>query len=856
MDFVLKRAGLVPTPEVHEKYTSSRDCDAFAGRLIFSCGIFDFSLRGEKDLVLCFGTYAAVLKWACRFSNDRALVSTVVASIDPANRYSEDTSSSPVSRLLNCHDNFPNVLVNASLGPIRATEGSLTNVVRLAGSKQASDLDFGPVIAQMREDRKKAAVAALQKIIQSDTSLTGEHKATFEKCMGATAGEISGKKEIVLSLFLSGLFLYTVLTNENQNDRKDLKKIKAKGYLDEFLCADIAFVEAASFASSATDVDADSVSTYLSEIDAKYNKLKTLLYYEEPHPFYDFFVCNTIVRSQLLQGDTHYYPTQIKNATPQKLTEHNPYVIIAAYGGMGKSMMMRHFLLTAIKDYDAYRKIPVFVQLKDYKGGPSHSDLLSFIYNSSVHLMKAFTKETFEQMLSAGHILVLLDGLDELSSNYQNNFEIALERFMDLYPMNQYIMSSRPFTDFVSFERFTTLRISAFSNEQALELIDKLEFRPDDTSIKQKFINALNNGLFESHHSFVSNPLLLTIMMMTFDQIAEVSPRMHIFYRDAYTVLAQRHDASKGAYKRQLNTKLSSDQFADFFAEFCARSYTHEDYEMPEEKAKKYFNDLTERKKHPEMTATAQDFLDDLCNNICLMFKEGGNYLFTHRNFQEYFCAVFFSKQKDKDLERIGDFFERSRGRMFANQTFEMLYAMIPEKIEEYILIPYLDRIIGYCEENEGYWTYLEMMYPQMFYSEENGVCTMDAQDPKSFIGTFISKLLDISWHRGVTQRLPLYKEFLTNKLVVLEDTNGEMVDVDEVNQVYIDEYGMPDIIATSYMFDITAVRGRSDLFSEMIEILERDDFPVREEYEALKKYREDLHSRYDSETEDLFDFL
>lgn len=66
----------------------------------------------------------------------------------------------------------------------------------------------------------------------------------------------------------------------------------------------------------------------------------------------------------------------------------------------------------------------------------------------------------------------------------------------------------------------------------------------------------------------------------------------------------------------------------------------------------------------------------------------------------------------------------------------------------------------------------------------------------------------------------------------------------------------MPDIIATSYMFDITAVRGRPDLFSEMIEILERDDFPVREEYEALKKYREDLHSRYDSETEDLFDFL
>ena len=846
-------SGLVPTSEVHWYSTSDRGCDAFAVDLIYTCKILAISLRGEKGVVLCFGTYAAVLKWASRFSNDRALVSTVVGTIDPQNRYGEDTSTSPVSRLMNCRGNFPNTQVNASMGPIRESDGSISAVVRLAGGKTTAELDFAPVIAQMIDDKKRAAVAALQKIISEDASLKGEHQASFEKCMGATATEVAGWKRVNLSQFLAGLFLYIVFINENKEDGC-LSEIKEKGFMDGFLDAEIEWVD--EFVPKSAIVMTDAVSAYLAALFEKYNKLKTLLYYEEPHPFYEFFVCNTIVKSHYDQGKNHFTFTEIHNATPETLAKESPYIIIAAYGGMGKSMMMRHFLLTAINEYHEYGLIPVFAQLKDYRGGADDTDLRSFIYNSSVHLKSAFRMDEFEHLLLEGKILVLLDGLDELGSVYQDNFEMALGRFMDLYPRNQYIMSSRPFTDFVSFDRFTTLRVSAFTNTQALELIDKLEFRPDDQSIKQKFVKALEGGLFESHHSFVSNPLLLTIMMMTFDQIAEVSPRMHIFYRDAYTVLAQRHDASKGAYKRQLKTKLSSDQFADYFAEFCARSYTHEDYEMSEEKAKGYFNDLTERKKHPEISATAQDFLDDLCNNICLMFKEGGHYLFTHRNFQEYFCAVFFSKQKDKDLERIGNFFERSRGRMFANQTFEMLYAMIPEKVEEYIFMPFLDRVIGHCEENEGYWTYLEMMYPEIYYGEENGICTIDAQDPKSFIGAFISELLNISWHRGVTQALPFYEEFLMNKLVVLEETNGEMVDVDEVDQEYIDEYGLPDIVATSYMFSISALRENPELYSEMINILEQENFPVREEYEVLKKYRSDLHSQYDGDSEDLFDFL
>ncbi len=814
-------------------------------------------------MVLCFGTYASILKCCCPDRTiNRVLVSALVNPIDPNNRYGDKNDNTSALRLLTCLANFPHIQYEPGIGVMRSQEGALSTASALVRSLTTEDVARGiePVIGLLDADKKKAAVGALYDLIKQDKSLMGNHKETFVQCLGATAAEIIKMCKLDLKIFLAGLLRYTVLTNENNTDaaKASVAEIRTDGYIDQFLGFEIDFItENAAPTQSGAPADT-AIRGYLSALNDKYNKIKTLLYYEEPHPFYDFYVCNTVVkRTPVSESDGYHYRfREIENATPAIIGSHDQYAILAAYGGMGKSMMMRHFMLTAIRDFDTYGKIPLFVQLKDYQGGASAQSLQDHIYNSTLFSLSDFLPDQFETMLRAGMFLILLDGLDELGSAFQADFETALDRFIDFYPDNQYVMSSRPFTDFISFGRFTIWHLSSFSNEQALELIDKLEFRPDDETVKAKFVQALKEKLFETHHDFVSNPLLLTIMLMTFGQIAEISPRMHIFYRDAYAVLSQKHDASKGAFKRQLKTGLSSEQFADYFAEFCARSYTHEKYEMTEDEAKKYFFELGERRKHPEMTATAADFLYDLCANMCLMFMESGKYHFTHRSFQEYFCALYFSRQKDKNLQKIGDFFEKSRVRFFATQTFEMLYDMIPEKVEEYIFMPYLDKLIESCEKGDDYWTYLETMYPRIYYVVENGITSMDSEDPRSFIGGFIARHLDVAWKQSYIGRIPRYEEFLENQLVALENGNDELVDLDEVDQDYIDEYGVPEIVAYSYMFDIKTIRENPDAFKEMIDVLLKEDFPPMEEYRALIKYRAELHGKYDDEPENIFDYL
>ena len=43
----------------------------------------------------------------------------------------------------------------------------------------------------------------------------------------------------------------------------------------------------------------------------------------------------------------------------------------------------------------------------------------------------------------------------------------------------------------------------------------------------------------------------------------------------------------------------------------------------------------------------------------------------------------------------------------------DMLYDMVPEKTEEFIIIPYLENLVGdnFVEDEDGYWAFLEKVY-------------------------------------------------------------------------------------------------------------------------------------------------
>ena len=62
----------------------------------------------------------------------------------------------------------------------------------------------------------------------------------------------------------------------------------------------------------------------------------------------------------------------------EELSKIGNYIILSGTGGLGKSMMMRHFLLSAVADYYKTGILPLFVALKDFND--SYVDLAEYVF--------------------------------------------------------------------------------------------------------------------------------------------------------------------------------------------------------------------------------------------------------------------------------------------------------------------------------------------------------------------------------------------------------------------------------------------------------------------------------------------
>lgn len=614
------------------------------------------------------------------------------------------------------------------------------------------------------------------------------------------------------------------------------------------------------------ETDNDVFDLYLENAVSFCSVIKTLLYSEKPQKFYNFYICNN------LQFREYGFITKdssiIANATIPLLSSESKYAVIRGTGGIGKSMMMRHLFMDSAETYEETGNLPILCLLKNYN--KKYSSLVDFVYKAVSEFDHTIELTYLEEKLSGGKCILLFDGLDEVLSDLRVNFEEALTSLMKEYPNNTIVVSSRPTSGFIQMGHFQVFDILPFEKKQALELIDKLCFY--DNEAKEKFREDLDRRLYRTHQQFASNPLLLTIMLMTYTSYGEVPAKRHVFYAKAYETMARLHDATKGTYVRPMHTNLSPEDFAVYFAEFCARTYKKEVLEFTAQTFAAYMTETINHVNRGALStkATAADFLKDLTDNLCIMYKEGDKYYFVHRSFQEYFCALFFSTRMDDKLEKIGDFFEAQQTRQYSDKTFDMLYDMIPERLDRYVFLPKLKALWQQCDTNDGYWTFLEEVYPAI-YHQEGDVGDCYETEPESFLYNFAvnetlnrhnGELDDIKWPDDISfythdewvsvikgKRIDANgKEYYQSELCKYDGTRMEGVD--------FDDYDNPEIVGDSWELDPHWIRKSPSVYEKLIAFMESDAFPLKKEYDEMRQYTTDLDTRINSEpnTEDWFE--
>jgi hypothetical protein len=169
--------------------------------------------------------------------------------------------------------------------------------------------------------------------------------------------------------------------------------------LSDFDPADVAKGKAYIEKVLGNEEDVSGIKTYLKKAYDKYSTLKTLMYRDEPKPFYSFYVCNNVTQRIYISRSTWRVKTY-ENATEDSLSECSNFIIISGTGGLGKSMMMRHLLLNSVSHYKAGHRIPIFIQLKDFSD--KYESLAAFIYEKFGDLGARVDFQKFTEMLTQG----------------------------------------------------------------------------------------------------------------------------------------------------------------------------------------------------------------------------------------------------------------------------------------------------------------------------------------------------------------------------------------------------------------------------------------------------------------------
>lgn len=423
---------------------------------------------------------------------------------------------------------------------------------------------------------------------------------------------------------------------------------------------------------------------YLSNTKLRNSKIKTIIYRRVPKDLYSFYE----------NINLKYDHKNVQTNSIKELIKINSKIIITGTGGGGKSILFKHLFLNTI---DETEYIPVLIELRSLNVYNANEILLyDIIYKNLEDNGFELEKSSFDESLKKGAYIIFLDGYDEINKEKVEKIKEEIKKFSNKYEKNKYFLSSRPTIEFISWNNFSEMETLPLNKKQALNLIEKIDF---DSKVKKIFYEELKKELYKNYESFASNPLLLTIMLMTFEKHASIPKRLNDFYEEAFVTLFSVHDATKDSYVRDIQTGLGCEDFKLIFSYICFKSYFNGEYEFSETVLMNHIQKAKE--KFDKYNFRIEDFQEDLTSSVCMLVKDGLNYRFSHRSFQEYFAAFYTCKLLDEEQSKLLSIWIEESIFFNSDLYFNMLFNLQSDKVNKIILLPIILKLKELYDKNK-----------------------------------------------------------------------------------------------------------------------------------------------------------
>ncbi|MEL6928212.1 MAG: NACHT domain-containing NTPase [Cyanobacteria bacterium J06600_6] len=364
-------------------------------------------------------------------------------------------------------------------------------------------------------------------------------------------------------------------------------------------------------------------------------------------------------------------------------------LIILGKPGAGKTTFLKYLAIQCNEDKFQGDLVPWFITLKDFAEADGQPKLLDYLGS----YLKIEDRQHLEYLLDCKQALILLDGLDEVLEADSKRVIREIEILTNKYPYNQYVITCRIAAREYTFEKFTEVEIADFDWHQISNFArnwfrGKL-FKPE------KFLARLEEE--EPIKELVSNPLLLTLLCVSFEELGDFPANRKELYEEGINALLRKWDSTRGIQRDRVYKTLSIAKKEDLLSEIAWKTFAPGDYFFKTDLAKRYISEYIRNLPGANLDDEAlQGDSGVVLRNIeaqhgLLTARAKNIYSFSHLTFQEYFTAreiILVRHSTDEALqELVSHLFDKRWREVFLlavsmSANAERLVLLMKEKID------------------------------------------------------------------------------------------------------------------------------------------------------------------------------